>query len=303
VSPADDVELQFDLALQAGRLRGDEPQSASAFLDQLRQDSNPLVREHMRMLQSRLLIALEDRGEAALLKYLKGDQEGGNEKEFMDAAQDFEAALRLAPGAQFDESRAKFCRGRALIYAKQYARAVELLEQAIRLDPTRAYAYNALGIAYLEQVSLNVRNFEYATAAFQDAINRAPYWAYPRHNLALALTQRGEFQRAAAEYRGAMDVGPYYSYLPYNLGLLYQQIADFPRARHITGRPWRSPANAVSCASEKASRHARNDRCPRPVWRRSKFARAIVARRAIFSIWRSRTIRPISLRLTTRPRY
>ena len=231
VSPADDMELQFDLALQAGRLRIDESQSASAFLDQLRQDPNPLVREHMRMLQSRLLVALEDRGEAVLLKYLKGDQEGGNEKEFLDAAQDFEAALRLAPGAQFDESRAKFCRGRALIYAKQYARAVELLEQAIRLDPTRAYAYNALGIAYLEQVSLSVRNFEYASAAFQDAISRAPYWAYPRHNLALALTQRGEFQRAAAEYRGAMDVGPYYSYLPYNLGLLYQQIADFPQAK------------------------------------------------------------------------
>ena len=230
-SAATDLELQFDLALQAGRLRADEPQSASAVLDSLRQDPNPLVRERLRMFEARLQVALEDRGEAVLLKYLKGDQEGGNEKEFLDAAQDFETAVRLAPGAQFDESRGKFCRGRALIYAKQYGKAVELLEQAIRLDPTRAYAYNALGIAYLEQVTQNVRYYEYAAEAFQDAIRRAPYWAYPRHNLALALTQRGEFQRAAVEYRDAMDVGPYYSYLPYNLGLLYQQIADFPQAK------------------------------------------------------------------------
>lgn len=230
-NPADDLELQFDLALHAGRLRGDEPESASAVLDKLRQDPDPLARERIRMFEARLLVALEDRGEAVVLKYLKGDQEAGNEREFLEAAQDFEAAVRLAPGAQFDESRGKFCRGRALIFGRQYESAVELLEQAIRLDPTRAYAYNALGIAYLEQVSRNVRYYEYASAAFQDAIRRAPYWAYPRHNLALALTQRGEFQRAAAEYRAAMDVGPYYSYLPYNLGLLYQQIADFPQAK------------------------------------------------------------------------
>ena len=230
-SPANDPELRFDLSLRAGRLRADEPESASAALDDLRQDPNPVTRQRIRMFQARLQVALEDRGDTVLLKYLKGDQEGGNAKEFLEGALDFEAALRLAPGAQFDESRGQFCRGRALIFEKQYERAVELLEQAIRLDPTRAYAYNALGIAYLEQVSKDTRYYQYATEAFQDAIRRAPYWAYPRHNLALAYTQRGEFQRAAAEYRAAMDVGPSYSYLPYNLGLLYQEIADFPQAK------------------------------------------------------------------------
>lgn len=232
--PAADLEQQFDTALAAGRLRIDQPESAAAVLDQLRQDANPVIRDRLRMFEARLQVALENRGENVVLKYLHGDQEPSSKDEFLEGARDFEAALRLAPDAQFDESRALFCRGRALIYDHQYDRARELLEQSIRLDPTRAYAFNALGIAYLEQIqrSQNTRLYDYATSAFQDAIRRAPYWTYPRHNLALALTQRGDVQRAAAEYRAAMDLGPGYSYLPYNLALLYHEIADFPQAKN-----------------------------------------------------------------------
>jgi len=231
LSPFPDLEARFDRAIQAGRLRADEPDSAAAVLDELRSQAHPLAQEQVRMLEGELLVGLENRGQSVVLRYLKGDQVALKREEFLDAALDFEAALRLSPGAQFDESREKFCRGRAMIFDKQYAQAVELLEQAIRLDPARAYAYNALGIAYLEQVDKDTHYYDYATEAFRDAIERAPYWAYPRHNLALALTQRGAFQLAALEYKGAIHVGPHYSYLPYNLGLLYQQIADFPQAK------------------------------------------------------------------------
>jgi tetratricopeptide (TPR) repeat protein len=229
--PSPGADAQFESAMRAGRLRRDEPDNAWRALEELRRGDAPPDPEHIAMLETRLLVALENRGQAVLVQYLKGDQEALKAEPFQNAALDFEAALRLSPGSQFDESRAKFCRGRALIYAQQYPQAIELLEQAIRLDPTGAYAYNALGIAYLEQVRTTIRNYQYATDAFQDAINRAPYWAYPRHNLALALTQRGEFPSAEAQYLAAIDLAPYYSYLPYNLGLLYQQIADFPQAK------------------------------------------------------------------------
>ena len=230
-TPSEDFARRFDAAMEAGRLRPDQPQNAFAALQDLKGHATPVNQELARVLESRLLTALENRGQSVILQYLQGDQEPLKKEQFVEAALDFETALQLSPAAQFDESRGKFCRGRALIYEKNYSDAVRLLEQAIRLDPARAYAYNALGIAYLEQVNTDVHYFEYASDAFQDAIDRAPYWPYPRHNLALALTQRGDYQRAAAEYRAAMDVGPHYSYLPFNLGLLYQQIADFPQAK------------------------------------------------------------------------
>ena len=69
-----------------------------------------------------------------------------------------------------------------------------------------------------------------ARAAFQDSIERAPKWAYPRHNLALVHTQTGNYDAAIAVYRDAIERAPDYSYLPYNLGLVYQRINRYPDA-------------------------------------------------------------------------
>jgi tetratricopeptide (TPR) repeat protein len=67
---------------------------------------------------------------------------------------------------------------------------------------------------------------DYAAArrAFQDAIARAPYWAYPRHNLGLADLQAGDYDAAIQAYREAARLAPRYAYLRYNLGLIYQRI-------------------------------------------------------------------------------
>ena len=164
-------------------------------------------------------IDLENRGEQVLLDYLKGDQTPQSEQEFEQGDRIFTAALALQPGSPYLQARASFCRGRVLVFHKQYPEAVAQLERSIRLEPDAAYAYNALGIAYLEAA-----DYDRAQRAFQDAIGRAPLWAYPRHNLALAYAQRGQYNPAIAEYRAAMDRAPSYFYLPYNLGLLYARL-------------------------------------------------------------------------------
>jgi type IV pilus assembly protein PilF len=164
-------------------------------------------------------IDLETRGEQVLLDYLKGDQRPQTEQEFELGDRVFTAALALQPGSPYLDARVSFCRGRVLVFRKEYAAAVRQLERSIRLEPDAAYAYNALGIAYLEAA-----NYDAAQRAFQDAIDRAPLWAYPRHNLALAHSQRGQYNAAIAAYRAAMDRAPSYFYLPYNLGLLYAQL-------------------------------------------------------------------------------
>jgi tetratricopeptide (TPR) repeat protein len=217
----------FLRALEAGHLRRDEGSAnARQALDRVEQLPDAAL---ARSYRERLRVALEDRGEQVVLLYLRGDQENAARDQFEGCAKDFQEALRLEPRMAFDESRMLFCQGRALLYPdranqKDYANAVTLLEQAIRLDSTRAYSYNALGIAYLERVPLNPAFYDLATAAFHDAIERAPYWAYPWHNLALAQTERGNYADAASDYRHGMALAPQFSYLPYNLGLLYQRI-------------------------------------------------------------------------------
>ncbi|MGC4052083.1 MAG: tetratricopeptide repeat protein [Paludibaculum sp.] len=112
------------------------------------------------------------------------------------------------------------------VFEGHYDEAVRLLERSIRLDPAHGYAYNALGIALLEQVSRRPELLSRAIAAFEDAHALEPLWAYPLHNMALALAQDGRFVQAVAAYHDAMKIAPAYSYLPYNLGLLHFSLGQ-----------------------------------------------------------------------------
>ena len=128
---------------------------------------------------------------------------------------------------------------------KSFDQAIDELQRSIRLDPTAAYTYNALGIAYLEK-----GDYRNARLAFEDAIQRSPKWAYPRHNLALVQTQAGNYEEAIAAYREAIVRVPDYFYLPYNLGLLLHRMnrlddaaAEYLEAERRARSARRSAAN------------------------------------------------------------
>jgi len=91
----------------------------------------------------------------------------------------------------------------ALLFDKKFPDAANLLEQSVRIDPGAAYAYNALGIAYLEQ-----GQFDKAIPAFRDAFRRAQHWSYPLHNEALAHLETGDYQVAIRLYQQAMRLTP-----------------------------------------------------------------------------------------------
>ncbi|MES1258652.1 MAG: caspase family protein, partial [Acidobacteriota bacterium] len=157
-------------------------------------------------------ISLENEGDEILLRYLRGEEEPLTRSDFARGESLFRQALALQPASPYLMARAEFCEGRKLVFDKSYPDSMAHLERSIRLDPGAAYAYNALGIDYLEQA-----RYDLATRAFQDAIARAPFWAYPVHNLALAQLQSGDYEGAIGSYRKAMLLAPQYSYLPYNL--------------------------------------------------------------------------------------
>ena len=165
-------------------------------------------------------IALEDRAQEVLLRYLAGDQNPPTPQDYANGARYMEEARKLTRESLFLEARQDFFEGRAMLFDKQrFAEAAALLEQSVRLDPGAAYAYNALGIAYLEQAQ-----FDKAIPAFRDAARRARHWSYPLHNLALAYVESGAYRPAIAAYQEAIRLSPKYPYLPYNLGLLYQRL-------------------------------------------------------------------------------
>ena len=208
----------FTKALAAGEVE----RAADLFR---RMETNQIA-TRLEPLRNTLLRALENAGQQVILTYLQGDQVPQTREEFERGRAIFAEAVRLAPGLAKNESRRLFCQGRVAIFDKHYTEAEAALERSIRLDPNHGYAYNALGIAILEQLATHPKSLTLAVDAFRDAQKLEPSWAYPVHNLALAYAQAGDNERAIATYREAMRIAPAYSYLPYNLGLLYQRMSN-----------------------------------------------------------------------------
>lgn len=219
----------FESAIRDGRLLPEDSGNASDLLAALRRDPNETP-SSIRGRERRLEVALEDRGQEVLSRYLEGEEIPQTQADFDRCGRLFEEAARLRSNAPFDQSRALFCQGRARIFAGQFDDAQRLLERSIQLDSERAYAYNALGIAHLERIARTGQGFDAAANAFRTSSRFAPYWAYPLHNLALVNSERGDYDGAIKLYAYAMSIAPRYSYLPYNLGLLYSRVGDLDNA-------------------------------------------------------------------------
>ena len=175
-----DATDELSKAIALGALLAEDPASAFGILQQFAAGSPPRIQA-----ERRLHVALKCQGQQIVSRYLEGDQIPQVREDFLRCARLFEEAYRLAPTASFDQSRALFCRGRALIFDRRYQDAEQLLRQSIQMDPKRGYAWNAIGISRLEQINTAltaqaaVTLFDEAAGAFQNAIRYAPYWAYP----------------------------------------------------------------------------------------------------------------------------
>jgi tetratricopeptide (TPR) repeat protein len=213
-APAD--LTQFNAALSAGRVLPDQPDNAFDALKKLQPEVTP---SRYIEIHDQLRIALENRAQDVLLRYLAGDQNPQTRQDFAQAARYMEADRTLTNESLYLEARQNFFEGRALLFDKKFPDAANLLEQSVRIDAGGAYGYNALGIAYLEQ-----GQYGKAIPAFRDAFRRAPRWSYPLHNEALAHIEEGDYASAIRLYQQAMRLTPTYGYLPYNLGLVYQRL-------------------------------------------------------------------------------
>src|SRR5580658_1122328 len=207
---------RFTSAIDAGRLLPADPNNAFTALGDVKA---AVTAEQYQERENQLRVALENKGQQVLLRYLAGDQTPQSRDEFQSGARFMDAARMLTGESLFLEGRQDFFQGRALLFDKKFPEAANLLEEAVRIDPGAAYGFNALGIAYLEQAQ-----YDKAIPAFRDAVRRAQHWSYPLHNEALAYVETGDYRSAIRAYQEAIRLTPQYSYLPYNLGLVYQRL-------------------------------------------------------------------------------
>jgi tetratricopeptide (TPR) repeat protein len=156
-------------------------------------------------------------------------------EEFKKAAEEFSAALQILPesfSALYQELyvRQLLCEG---LSGKTVA--IDPLNTAERFcvkmsRPVIPEVHNAIGIYYLESTP---KDYDQAIREFTDAKKASPGWIYPRHNLALALIEKGNYAQAEREYRDAIASQPLQPYVYYNLGLLLHRMNRRPEAKVV----------------------------------------------------------------------
>jgi len=128
----------------------------------------------------------------------------------LDAA---EAAAREAIAHHPLHAGALHLLGITAIQRGDHPRAVELLDQSIRLDPTAEQAHNNLGIALA-----GLGRLDEAIASLRKAAELSPGFAVAHYNLGSVLQRANRFEEAGASLRQAIATKPDYFDAHFQLG-------------------------------------------------------------------------------------
>ncbi len=108
-------------------------------------------------------------------------------------------------------------------------RAIADYNEAIRLDPKYAIAYNNRGIAYRAK-----GDNDRAIADYSEAIRLDPKYAVAFNNRGIAYRAKGDHDRAIADYSEAIRLDPKYASAFNSRGIAYQrQGRQRPRHRRL----------------------------------------------------------------------
>ena len=142
-------------------------------------------------------------------------------EEFQKSADGFAAALRLSP-PEFttfrEELRVRQVLCATLANPGMEIKPLVLAQGSLAVIPE---VHNAIGMHFLET---DPKDYSQAIKEFQKAKAASPGWMYPRHNLALAYIEKGDYQAAEREYRQAIGSEPRQPYLDYDLALLLHRV-------------------------------------------------------------------------------
>ena len=105
------------------------------------------------------------------------------------------------------------------------AKALELIEQALKLNPDLIEARHVLGVIYLDQ-----GKFDKALEEFEQVVRVNPYNPTVHHNLGYALHSKGRFSEALEEFKKAVKLGGKNAEVLNNIACTYWKLGDIGKA-------------------------------------------------------------------------
>lgn len=171
---------------------------------------------------SHLLLQGKDSEKAKL--YLQMGADHFNNREYNKAIEATQEALK------YDPSLAAAYNHLALIYmeTKRYARSEESFLQALRIQPNYPEVHNNLGVLFNRQ-----NKYQAAIQYFEKAIDseayRTPENAYT--NMGYSYYRLGDLKKAKTNHQKALDIVPQFCLAHKNLGDVYAKEKSYRRAQ------------------------------------------------------------------------
>ncbi len=239
-SAREDLYRKFVQALWEEKLVEPAGESAADYFEQLKGGLPVELQEH---LKNRLVIAMGDRAQRIVLKYLRGGDIRWNAAVFDEGAALVRRAQSLQRTTDALMSLEAFFRGRALIERGRHAEAVRELLQSLKLDASASHTLNALGLGLWKQNLL-----DQAIPPLEQAISLSPAWTYPRNTLGLIYLERRRYQDAARSFQTSTELNSEDSMAFHCLGQLQLLLGRLNEAEQRLAQALEvNPGNAYAC--------------------------------------------------------
>jgi tetratricopeptide (TPR) repeat protein len=133
------------------------------------------------------------------------------------------------PSAEIKDARLYFQRGNAWLDKKEYDKAIEDFNEAIRLEPRNAdmNAFHSRGIAWFWK-----KEYDNAIQDFGEAIRLDPKEALYYFKRGLARSTKKEYNMAIKDYDKAIQIDPNYAIACYHRGYARLMEEDYDGAIH-----------------------------------------------------------------------
>lgn len=153
-------------------------------------------------------------------------------------------------------------RGETDLPGETLARALELANRALSIDPSSAHAHRAQGFAYLI-----ARQFDDALSALQRSVELAPNDGDSYAWLALINNYLGRGEEAVQMLNKAMQLNPRYSWdYKYNLGRAYYSMSEYAKAAEALQNALERNENSLSSRLYLAATYVRLKRQDDAEW-------------------------------------
>jgi tetratricopeptide (TPR) repeat protein len=143
-------------------------------------------------------------------------------------------------------------RGSAYSEQRDYHRAIEDYDEAVRLNPKHANAFSNRGVAYAGK-----QDYDRAIQSYDEAIRLNPNHADAFSNRGVAYARKGDYDRAIQSYDEAIHLNPNHAHALFDRGNAYRRKKDYDRAIEDYNEAIRVNPNHANAFSNRGVAYAR----------------------------------------------